>query len=328
MAEGLDKLTAALSEITKKYGKGSVIVGNEVIQVEKISSGSLSLDIALGGGYAEGRIVEAYGPESSGKTLLAITGAIQAQKKYPEKYIAIIDAEHAIDLAFCKKLGLNTDKVIINQPDHGEMGFDILETLIRSGEVVYCIVDSVSAMTPKAELEGDMDSHQMGVQARMMSKGLRKVTGLVAQSKCVLFFINQLREKIGVMYGNPETTTGGNALKFYASQRLDIRRKIGKNIDDNGDISNTEINVKVVKNKLAPPFRKASLMNIFNVGIDNVHDVTNLSVELGLIKKAGSWYSYNDTKLGQGIDNVVDLMRENPDLLAELETQIRTHYDL
>jgi len=229
MAEGLDKLTAALSEITKKYGKGSVIVGNEVIQVEKISSGSLSLDIALGGGYAEGRIVEAYGPESSGKTLLAITGAIQAQKKYPEKYIAIIDAEHAIDLAFCKKLGLNTDKVIINQPDHGEMGFDILETLIRSGEVVYCIVDSVSAMTPKAELEGDMDSHQMGVQARMMSKGLRKVTGLVAQSKCVLFFINQLREKIGVMYGNPETTTGGNALKFYASQRLDIRRKIGKN---------------------------------------------------------------------------------------------------
>jgi recombination protein RecA len=328
MSTALDALTRSLDEITKKHGKGSVIVGNEVISVEKTSSGSMSLDLALGGGYGEGRVIEIYGPESAGKTLLAITGAIQAQKKYPEKYVAIIDAEHAIDLDFCRKLGLNTDKVIVNQPDYGEQAFDIAETLIKSGQISYCIVDSVSAMTPKAELDGDMESNQMGLQARMMSKGLRKVTGMVNNTKAILVFINQLRDKIGVVYGNPETTSGGNALKFYASQRIDVRKAKGKSLDDDGNISNTEMNITVVKNKLAPPFRKAKLMNVFNVGIDNAFDILNVSVDLGFVKKSGSWFSYGDTRLGQGVDAVCVLLRDNPDLLQELETQIRTHYGI
>jgi recombination protein RecA len=328
MSTALDALTRSLDEITKKHGKGSVIVGNEVISVEKTSSGSMSLDLALGGGYGEGRVIEIYGPESAGKTLLAITGAIQAQKKYPEKYVAIIDAEHAIDLDFCRKLGLNTDKVIVNQPDYGEQAFDIAETLIKSGQISYCIVDSVSAMTPKAELDGDMESNQMGLQARMMSKGLRKLTGMVNNTKAILVFINQLRDKIGVVYGNPETTSGGNALKFYASQRIDVRKAKGKSLDDDGNIANTEMNITVVKNKLAPPFRKAKLMNVFNVGIDNAFDILNVSVDLGFVKKAGSWFSYGDTRLGQGVDAVCVLLRDNPDLLQELETQIRTHYGI
>lgn len=328
MSEALDRLFKKTEEINKKYGQGSIIIGNQVIDIEKISSGSISLDIALGGGYGRGRIIEIYGPESAGKTLLAVTGAIQAQKAFPEKYVAIIDAEHAIDLDFCRKLGLDTDKVVITQPDYGEQALDIADSLIRSGEISYCIVDSVSALTPKAELDGDMESNQMGLQARMMSKGLRKLTGTTSHTKTILVFINQLRDKIGIVYGNPETTTGGNALKFYASQRLDIRKAKGKTLDDHGDVANTEMKITVIKNKLAPPFKKATLMNVFNVGIDSVYDIVTVATDLGLIKKSGSWYSYGDTRLGQGADNVVTLLRDNPDLIVELETQIRTHYGL
>lgn len=319
---------SVIAEIEKTYGKGAAIVGNQVLEVPKISSGSLSLDIALGGGYGEGRIVELYGPESAGKTLLAVTGAIQAQKKYPEKYVVIIDAEHAIDTEFCKKLGLDTDKVIINQPDSGEMGFAVLEKLIESRQVSFAIVDSVAAMVPKAELEADMDQQQMGLQARMMSKGLRKLTGVISNTKTTVLFINQLRDKIGVMFGNPETTAGGNALKFYASQRIDVRKKIGTQKDDAGDILNTEINCKVVKNKLAPPFRKAEIMNIFNVGIDPSYDVLNLGVELGLIKRSGSWFAVEDSKIGQGKENAIQTLKENPDLYDSIESAIRKHYNI
>jgi len=326
--DALAKLNTTLDGITNKHGKGSVLVGNEVVACEKISSGVTSLNIALGGGYGEGRIVEIYGPESAGKTLLAITGAIQAQKKHPDKFVAIIDAEHAIDLEFCRKLGLDTDKVIVSQPDYGEQGFDIAESLIISGQISYCIIDSVSALIPKAELEGDMESNQMGLQARMMSKALRKLTGKVSQSKTVVVFINQLRDKIGVMFGSPETTSGGNALKFFASQRLDVRKKTGKTTDDQGDVMNTEITVKVVKNKLAPPFRKAELMNIFNVGIDATYDLLNMCVTGDIVKKSGSWFSYAETRLGQGIDNAVKTVKDNPDLFDELETQIKEHYGI
>jgi recombination protein RecA len=328
MADALSKLNSVLDDINKKHGKGSALVGNEVVSCDKISSGAISLDIALGGGYGEGRIIEIYGPESAGKTLLAVTGAIQAQKKHPEKYVAIIDAEHAIDLEFCKKLGLDTERVIVNQPDYGEQGFDIAEALIKSGQISYCIIDSVSALIPKTELDGDMDANQMGLQARMMSKALRKITGIVNQSGTVVVFINQLRDKIGVMFGSPETTSGGNALKFFASQRLDVRKKQGKTTDEQGDIMNTDITVKVVKNKLAPPFRKAELVNIFNVGIDATYDLTNMCVKAGIIAKSGSWFSYGETRLGQGMDNTVKTIKENPDLFDELETQIKEHYGI
>lgn len=319
-----DKIAA----LEKTFGKGVAVIGNKILEVPKISSGSLALDVALGGGYGEGRIIELYGPESAGKTLLAVTGAIQAQKKYPEKYVLIIDAEHAIDTEFCKKLGLDTDKTIISQPDCGEQGFSVLEGLIETGKISYAIVDSVAAMTPKAEIDADMDQQQMGLQARMMSKGLRKVTSKVHDTKTVLVFINQLRDKIGVVYGPSETVTGGNALKFYASQRIDIRKAQGKQVDDDGNIGNTEMKCKVVKNKLAPPFRKAELMNIFNVGIDNSYDVLRLGIELGLIKKSGSWFSADDTKLGQGEEKALITLKENPDLFEEIENKIREHHGI
>lgn len=318
-----------IASLEKTFGKGVAVIGNKILEVPKISSGSLALDVALGGGYGEGRIIELYGPESAGKTLLAVTGAIQAQKKYPDKYVLIIDAEHAIDTEFCKKLGLNTDKTIISQPDCGEQGFSVLEGLIETGKISYAIVDSVAAMTPKAEIDADMDQQQMGLQARMMSKGLRKVTAKVNDTKTVVVFINQLREKIGGgPYTPSETTTGGNALKFYASQRIDVRKSQGKQLDDEGNIGNTEMRCKVVKNKLAPPFRKAELMNIFNYGIDSAYDVLRLGIELGLIKKSGSWFSVDDTRLGQGEEKALTTLKENPDLFEEIENKIREHYGI
>ncbi len=321
-----DSIFDVVDQISSKYGKGTVIVGEESIPVPRISTGSLSLDRATGGGYGEGRIVELYGPEASGKTLLAITGAIQAQKKYPDKWIAIVDAEHALDTTLAEKLGLDLSKTIINQPDNGEQGFDILEKLVSSGRVSYAIVDSVAAMTPKAEIEAEMDQQQMGLQARMMSKGLRKVTGAISNTKTVVVFINQLRDKLGIMWGNPETTTGGNALKFFASQRIDVRKKVGTAKDDLGELTTTIIKCKVVKNKLGAPFKEAEMENIFGVGIDSINEIFKEAERLGIINKAGSWFSYGEIRLGQGAENVKSLMRDNPELTEELETKIKKHY--
>ncbi len=321
-----DPVFDIIDAITKKHGVGSVIVGNQNIPVAKISSGSIAFDKALGGGYGEGRIVELYGPESAGKTLLAITGAIQAQKKYPNKYIAIIDAEHALDTTFAEKLGLNLDMTIINQPDNGEVGFDILESLIKSGRVSYAIVDSVAAMTPKAEIEADMDQNQMGLQARMMSKGLRKVTGAVSNTGTVVVFINQLREKLGIVWGTNETTPGGNALKFFASQRVDVRKSVGKDKGEDGAATSTIIKCKVVKNKLAPPFKTCEMENVFGVGIDKTSEIFSIAENIGIIKRSGSWFSYGETKLGQGAESVKSLLRDNPELVEELQTKIESHY--
>jgi recombination protein RecA len=321
-SEVKDPIFDVLASISAKHGLGSAIVGNQTIPIARISSGSLALNKALGGGYGEGRIVELYGPESAGKTLLAITGAIQAQKKYPNKYVAIIDAEHALDTAFAEKLGLNLDMAIINQCDNGEQGFDILESLVESGRVSYAIVDSVAAMTPKAEIEADMDQNQMGLQARMMSKGLRKVNGTISKTGTVVVFINQLREKIGVVFGNPFVTPGGNALKFYASQRIEVTKSVGKDKGEDGIATSTIIKCKAVKNKLSAPYKTCEMENVFGVGIDPVSEIFSLAENYGLIKRAGSWFSYGETKLGQGAETVKALLRDNPELVEELQTKI------
>src|SRR5690554_4234473 len=320
-----DKLKAlqlTMDKMDKTYGKGSVMkLGDGAVEdVEVIPSGSVTLDIALGvGGYPKGRVIEIYGPESSGKTTLAIHAIAEAQKN--GGIAAFIDAEHAFDQFYARKLGVNTDDLIISQPDNGEQALEIADNLIRSGAIDVLVVDSVAALVPKSELEGEMGDSKMGLQARLMSQAMRKLTATISKTGCCCIFINQLREKIGVMFGNPETTTGGNALKFYSSLRLDIRRI--SQIKDADEVSGNRVRVKVVKNKVAPPFRIAEFDIIYGEGISKVGEIIDLGVDFNIIKKAGSWFSYGDTKLGQGRDAVKNLLLDNPDLMDELEKKIR-----
>lgn len=320
-SEKLKALQAAMDKIEKNFGKGSIMkLGSENIQeVEVISSGSIALNAALGvGGYPKGRIVEIYGPESSGKTTLAIHAIAEAQKN--GGIAAFIDAEHAFDRFYAAKLGVNVDELIISQPDNGEQALEIAEQLIRSSAIDIIVIDSVAALTPKAEIEGEMGENKVGLQARLMSQALRKLTSAINKTNTTCIFINQLREKIGVMFGNPETTTGGNALKFYASVRLDIRRV--SQLKDGDEVIGNQVRVKVVKNKVAPPFRKAEFDIMFGEGISKSGEIIDLGAELGVIKKSGSWYSYNDTKIGQGRDASKQVMKDNPELAEELEALI------
>ncbi|MBO8460211.1 MAG: recombinase RecA [Bacteroidetes bacterium] len=320
-AEKLKALQLAMEKIEKDHGKGTIMKlgDNHVEEIPVISTGSIGLNLALGvGGYPRGRIVEIYGPESSGKTTLAIHAIAEAQKN--GGIAAIIDAEHAFDRFYAEKLGVNTDEMIISQPDSGEQALEIADQLIRSSAVDIVVVDSVAALTPRAELEGDMGDNKVGLQARLMSQALRKLTATINKTNTTCIFINQLREKIGITFGNPETTTGGNALKFYASVRLDIRR-IGA-IKDGEEVIGNQTRVKIVKNKVAPPFRKAEFDIMFGEGISRTGEIIDLGVECGIIKKSGSWFSYGDTKLGQGRDAAKRLLKENPELADELEAKI------
>ena len=321
-AEKLKALQLTMEKLDKTYGKGTVMkLGDAPIEeMEVISSGSVTLDIALGvGGYPKGRIVEIYGPESSGKTTLAIHAIAECQKA--GGIAAFIDAEHAFDQFYAQKLGVNINELLISQPDNGEQALEIADNLIRSGAVDLVVIDSVAALTPKAEIEGEMGDSQMGLQARLMSKALRKLTGSISKAKCTCIFINQLREKIGVMFGNPETTTGGNALKFYASVRIDIRR--AAQIKDGDEVMGNHIRVRVVKNKVAPPFRKAEFDIMYGEGISKVGEILDIGVELNIIKKSGSWFSYGETRLGQGRDAVKGIIGDNPELMDELEAKIK-----
>jgi recombination protein RecA len=318
----LKALQLTLDKLDKTYGKGSVMkMGDSVVQeVEVIPSGSLGLNIALGvGGYPKGRVVEIYGPESSGKTTLTLHAMAEAQKA--GGIAAFIDAEHAFDRFYAKKLGVDVDNLIISQPDNGEQALEIADNLIRSGAIDIVVIDSVAALTPKSEIEGEMGDSKMGLHARLMSQALRKLTGSISKTNCTVIFINQLREKIGVMFGNPETTTGGNALKFYASVRLDIRRSSQiKNTD--GQVQGNKTRVKVVKNKVAPPFQSTEFDIMYGEGISKVGEVIDLGVDYEIIKKSGSWFSYGDTKLGQGRDAVKQLLLDNPELHEEIEAKI------
>lgn len=321
-SEKLKALQLTLDKLEKTYGKGTIMKlgDSQVEQIEAISTGSLGLDIALGiGGLPKGRIVEIYGPESSGKTTLAIHAIASVQKA--GGIAAIIDAEHAFDRFYAEKLGVNTENLLISQPDNGEQALEIADNLIRSGAIDLVVIDSVAALTPKAEIEGEMGDSRMGLQARLMSQALRKLTGTISKTGCCCIFINQLREKIGIMFGNPETTTGGNALKFYASVRLDIRRI--SQLKEGDTVMGNRARVKVVKNKVAPPFRQAEFDIIFGEGISKVGEIIDIGVEKGIIKKAGSWFSYDDTKLGQGRDSVKAIFAENPDLAEEIENKIK-----
>ena len=317
----LKALEATLGNIEKAYGKGSIMkLGDEaVVKVESISTGSIGLDNALGiGGVPKGRVIEIYGPESSGKTTLALHIIAEAQKK--GGIAAFIDAEHAFDRFYAENLGIDTQNLLISQPDHGEQALEIADSLIRSAAIDVVVIDSVAALTPKSEIDGEMGDSKMGLHARLMSQALRKLTANISKTGTVCIFINQLREKIGVMFGNPETTTGGNALKFYASVRLDIRRI--SQIKDGDNIRGNRARVKVVKNKVAPPFRKAEFDIIYGTGISKVGEIIDLGVDFSIIKKSGSWFSYGETKLGQGRDAVKLLLLDNPDLMAELEIKI------
>ncbi|HEX9151619.1 recombinase RecA [Flavobacterium sp. ZS1P14] len=318
----LKALQLTLDKLDKTYGKGTVMkMGDKAIEeVETISSGSLGIDLALGvGGYPRGRIIEIYGPESSGKTTLTLHAIAEAQKA--GGIAAFIDAEHAFDRNYAEKLGVDIENLIISQPDNGEQALEIAENLIRSGAIDIVVIDSVAALTPKSEIEGEMGDSKMGLHARLMSQALRKLTGTISKTHCTVFFINQLREKIGVMFGNPETTTGGNALKFYASVRLDIRRST--QIKDGDNVLGNRTKVKVVKNKVAPPFKIAEFDIMYGEGISKTGEILDLAVEFEIIKKAGSWFSYGDTKLGQGRDAVKSLIKDNPELADELEEKIK-----
>ena len=319
--EKLKALQLAMAKIDKDFGKGSIMkLGDDRIEdVPVISTGSVGLNLALGvGGYPRGRVIEIYGPESSGKTTLAIHAMAEVQRQ--GGIAAIIAAEHAFDRFYAEKLGVDTDNLLIAQPDCGEQALEIADELIRSAAVDLVVIDSVAALTPKAEIEGDMGDNKVGLQARLMSQALRKLTATINKTQTTCIFINQLREKIGIMFGNPETTTGGNALKFYASVRLDIR-KIGQ-LKDGDEVIGNQVRVKVMKNKVAPPFKKAEFDLMFNEGISKVGEIIDLGVETEVLKKSGSFYSYGDTKLGQGRDAVKKLLRENPDLMDELEAKI------
>jgi recombination protein RecA len=316
-------LEAALSQIEKSYGKGSVMMlgDKQKEKMDVISTGSIGLDLALGvGGLPAGRIVEIYGPESSGKTTIAIHTIAQSQKK--GGICAIIDAEHAFDASYARKLGVDVDNLIISQPDYGEQGLEIADRLISSGAVDVVVIDSVAALVPKGELEGEMGESKMGLQARLMSQALRKLTATISRTGCCCIFINQLREKIGVMFGNPETTTGGNALKFYASVRLDIRRV--SQIKDGDVASGNRTRVKVVKNKVAPPFRQVEFDIIFGEGISKVGEIIDMGVELNILQKSGSWFAYGDSKIGQGRDAVKQFLNDNPGVADEIEGKIRS----
>ncbi|MBE7440914.1 MAG: recombinase RecA [Flavobacteriales bacterium] len=320
-AEKLKALQLTMDRLDKTYGKGTVMkLGDApVLEVDVIPSGSLSLDVALGvNGYPKGRIIEIYGPESSGKTTLALHAIAEAQKK--GGIAAFIDAEHAFDQTYAAALGIDVENLLISQPDNGEQALEIADNLIRSGAIDIIVIDSVAALTPKAEIEGEMGDSQMGLQARLMSKALRKLTGSINKANCTAIFINQLRDKIGVMFGNPETTTGGNALKFYASIRIDVRR--AAQIKDGEEVTGNRTKIKIVKNKVAPPFRKAEFDIVYGEGISKVGEIIDLGVDFNIIKKAGSWFSYGETKLGQGRDAVKELLKDNPELMAELEQKI------
>jgi len=319
--EKLKALQATLDRLDKSYGKGSVMrLGDEPVEkIEVIKTGSVTLNRALGvGGFPKGRVIEIYGPESSGKTTLAIHAIAEAQKM--GGIAAIIDAEHAFDQFYAKNLGVDIDNLLISQPDNGEQALEIADNLIRSGAVDILVIDSVAALTPKAEIEGEMGDHQMGLQARLMSKALRKLTGSISKANTCCIFINQLREKIGVMFGNPETTTGGNALKFYSSVRIDIRRSSA--IKNSDKVIGNRTRVKVVKNKVAPPFQQAEFDIMYGEGISKTGEIIDLGVELNIINKSGSWYSYGDTKLGQGRDAVKEILVDNIELLEELENKV------
>jgi len=315
-------LEAALGQIERQFGKGTVMrMGDkEHVQIPSISTGSLGLDVALGiGGLPRGRIVEIYGPESSGKTTLTLQVIAEAQKAGGT--CAFIDAEHALDPLYAEKLGVNVDNLIVSQPDTGEQALEVTDMLVRSNAVDVLVIDSVAALTPKAEIEGDMGDHHVGLQARLMSQALRKITGNIKNANCLVIFINQIRMKIGVMFGNPETTTGGNALKFYASIRLDIRR-IGA-VKDGDEVVGNETRVKVVKNKVAPPFKQAEFQILYGSGINLLGEVIDYGVQQGLIEKSGSWYSYQGNKIGQGKNNVVKFLKENPDIAEAVESKLR-----
>ena len=318
-------LEAAMGQIEKQFGKGSVMKLGEfkAMEVEAIPTGALGLDIALGiGGVPRGRIIEIFGPESSGKTTLALHVIAEAQKTGGEA--AFIDAEHALDPVYAKKLGVDIDNLIVSQPDTGEQALEITEALVRSGALDVIVVDSVAALVPKAEIDGDMGDSHMGLQARLMSQALRKLAGAINKSKTVLIFINQLREKIGVMFGNPETTTGGRALKFYASVRLDIRKI--ENIKQDGEVKGNRVRVKVIKNKVAPPFREAEFDVVYGEGISKAGNILDMAVNLDIIEKSGSWFSYNGERIGQGRENVKNYLKENPEILAEVENKVRDNF--
>lgn len=319
----LKALKLTLDKMDKTYGKGTVMKMSDqsIVDVEAIPSGSLGLDLALGvGGYPRGRVIEIYGPESSGKTTLTLHAIAEAQKA--GGIAAFIDAEHAFDRFYAAKLGVDIENLIMSQPDNGEQALEIADNLIRSGAIDIIVVDSVAALTPKSEIEGEMGDSKMGLHARLMSQALRKLTASISKTKCTVMFINQLREKIGVMFGNPETTTGGNALKFYASIRLDIRRSTQIK-DSNSEVQGNKTRVKVVKNKVAPPFKTAEFDIMYGEGISKIGEIIDVGVDYEIIKKSGSWFSYEDTKLGQGRDAVKTLLKDNPDLMDELETRIK-----
>ena len=319
----LKALKLTLDKLDKAYGKGTVMKMSDssIVDIDVIPTGSLGLDIALGvGGYPRGRVIEIYGPESSGKTTLTLHAIAEAQKA--GGIAAFIDAEHAFDRFYAEKLGVDLENLIISQPDHGEQALEIADNLVRSGAIDIIVIDSVAALTPKSEIEGEMGDSKMGLHARLMSQALRKLTASISKTHCTMIFINQLREKIGVMFGNPETTTGGNALKFYASVRLDIRRSTQiKN--NSGDASGNRTRVKVVKNKVAPPFKTAEFDIMYGEGISKVGEILDVAVEKEIVKKSGSWFSYEDTKLGQGRDAVKELLKDNPELMEELEGKIK-----
>jgi len=316
-------LEAALAQIDRAFGKGSVMKlgkNGKVADIESVSTGSLGLDMALGiGGLPKGRVVEIYGPESSGKTTLALHTVAEIQKLGGTA--AFVDAEHALDASYAQKLGVNLDDLLVSQPDTGEQALEITDTLVRSGAVDIIVIDSVAALTPRAEIEGDMGDSLPGLQARLMSQALRKLTGSISKSKCLVIFINQIRMKIGVMYGSPETTTGGNALKFYASVRLDIRRTGSIKVRD--EVIGNNVKVKVVKNKIAPPFREVEFDILYGQGISKIGEIIDLGVKAGLVEKSGSWYSYNSTRIGQGRDNARDFLKGNPEMCDEIEKGIR-----
>lgn len=317
----LKALGLAMDQITKQFGDGSIMKLGEAhkVDVELIPSGALSLDIALGGGYPKGRIIEIYGPESSGKTTLSLHAIAEVQRRGGTA--AFIDAEHALDPSYAKRLGVDTDNLLVSQPDNGEQALEIAETLVRSNAVDLIVVDSVAALVPQAEIDGDMGDSHMGLQARLMSQALRKLTGIINKSKATVIFINQIRMKIGVMFGNPETTTGGNALKFYASVRIDIRRT--GQIKEGENIMGNRTKVKIVKNKIAPPFRIAEFDIMYNEGISNTGDVLDLAVQHGVVGKSGAWFDYKDGKIGQGREATKRYLKENPEILSEIEQKVR-----
>ena len=328
MAKETDKtLDEVLASIEKQFGKGSVMKlgDNEHMDIETIPSGCLSLDVALGiGGYPKGRIIEIYGPESSGKTTFALHAIAEAQKLGGRA--AFIDAEHALDPTYAAKIGVNTDELILSQPDSGEQALEICEALVRSGAISIIVIDSVAALVPQAEIEGEMSDMQVGLQARLMSKALRKLSGVISKTNTIAIFINQLREKVGVMFGNPETTTGGRALKFYSSIRLEIRRS--EQIKDGADVIGNKTSIKVVKNKMAPPFKNCTVDIMYGEGVSKEGDLIDLASEAKIIDKTGAWYSYNGEKLGQGKENVKALLKSNPKLTSELDKLVREHYGI